>query len=78
MFKMPGTRTDFWEHKIEQNRLRDASALKKLVHDNWRVLTVWECSLTGAARREPEEMTRLCHKFLLGKRGVQEIGGCWN
>jgi DNA mismatch endonuclease, patch repair protein len=43
--KIPSTRHEFWKQKLEGNRSRDAINLKKLLELDWRVLTVWECSL---------------------------------
>lgn len=44
-FKLPSTRTDFWLHKIEENKNRDRNNLEKLFSGGWRVLIVWECAL---------------------------------
>ncbi len=51
MFKMPATRPAFWRKKIDANVKRDQRAQIKLMHDQWRVLTVWECALRGSARQ---------------------------
>lgn len=78
MFKIPATRRDFWVRKISGNCTRDRRNLEKLKQDGWRVMTVWECSLRGTARRPPEEIARLCYSFLLGSRRKQEIRGLWS
>jgi DNA mismatch endonuclease, patch repair protein len=46
-FKMPMTRTEFWEQKINTNRARDTVVTKRLKEEGWHQLTVWECSLRG-------------------------------
>jgi DNA mismatch endonuclease, patch repair protein len=46
-FKMPGTRTDFWEKKIKGNKTRDAIVTARLKEEGWHQLTVWECSIRG-------------------------------
>ena len=51
MFKLPATRTEFWRAKIERNIERDRAAQADLISATWRVMTVWECSLRGPARR---------------------------
>ena len=51
LFKLPTTRQEFWQKKIEGNRIRDAKAIKSLQQSGWRVLIVWECSLRGRWRR---------------------------
>jgi DNA mismatch endonuclease (patch repair protein) len=50
--RIPGTRSDFWSQKFESNKKRDtrnANALRRL---GWRVMTVWECSLSSQAKVE--------------------------
>jgi DNA mismatch endonuclease (patch repair protein) len=46
-FKLPATRTDFWEKKINGNQARDRVVTALLKDEGWRQLTVWECSLRG-------------------------------
>ncbi|MDH5857822.1 MULTISPECIES: very short patch repair endonuclease [Pseudomonadota] len=50
LFKLPGTRPDFWREKIEQNRNNDSRATDALLVDGWRVGIVWECALRGAGK----------------------------
>lgn len=47
LFRLPRTRQDFWQAKIDANRTRDASAHAMLLAAGWRVATVWECALRG-------------------------------
>lgn len=57
LFKMPETRTDFWETKLEGNRLRDEKNLVALLEAGWRVAVVWECWLRrNNAKGNPEAM----------------------
>jgi len=51
LFRLPGTRTDFWRAKIEGNRARDARVLGALAEAGWRVAVVRECAIRGASRR---------------------------
>ena len=44
-FRLPKTRREFWESKIQANSKRDANAILRLMSDGWRVATVWECAL---------------------------------
>jgi DNA mismatch endonuclease (patch repair protein) len=44
-FKLPGTRREFWEHKISANRSRDRRNLQLLREQGWRVAVVWECAI---------------------------------
>jgi DNA mismatch endonuclease (patch repair protein) len=43
-FKVPETRRDFWQEKIEANRSRDAGSIAALEEKGWRVCVVWECA----------------------------------
>lgn len=45
LFRLPKTRPEFWQAKIETNRLRDARVKAQLADMEWRVIEVWECSL---------------------------------
>ncbi|MCC5793192.1 MAG: DNA mismatch endonuclease Vsr [Chromatiales bacterium] len=44
--RIPATRAEFWRHKFEANKKRDASSARALRRAGWRVLTVWECSVS--------------------------------
>ena len=56
LFRLPATRTEFWEAKIEGNRARDGSAEAALLADGWRVLSIWECALKGRERLTVDEV----------------------
>lgn len=43
--RMPKSRLEFWEPKLEANRLRDIRNKDALEALGWRVLTVWECEV---------------------------------
>lgn len=47
LFRLPGTRTEFWRTKISSNVLRDHKAHTALQAQGWRTATVWECALKG-------------------------------
>ena len=51
LFKLPGTRPDFWREKIERNQLNDNRAKESLQAGCWRVGIVWECALRGAGKK---------------------------
>lgn len=44
-FKMPKTRTGYWNSKITKNIDKDSSAKNALSAQNWRVITIWGCQL---------------------------------
>ncbi|MEY3896883.1 MAG: mismatch endonuclease Vsr [Verrucomicrobiota bacterium] len=51
-FRIPRSRTDWWDAKISGNRARDARNEKALLKMGWHVLTIWECALKTASARE--------------------------
>jgi DNA mismatch endonuclease (patch repair protein) len=77
MFKLPTTRQDFWKKKIEQNRARDDQNHSALRAHGWRVLTVWECSLRGPARKPYGGVLDTCSRFVQGDIAEVSIAGEW-
>lgn len=47
LFRLPSTRPEFWQKKIERNRWNDHRSVSALSDLGWRVATVWECALMG-------------------------------
>lgn len=45
LFRLPGTRPEFWESKLSGNRQRDIESIRALRAAGWRVAVVWECAL---------------------------------
>lgn len=44
-FKMPSSRTEWWQHKLGYNKARDWQHQRELDLLGWRVLIIWECEL---------------------------------
>lgn len=59
LFRLPGTRTEFWATKIGRNRVNDARVMQALRDAGWRVGTVWECVLRGRYRDIPGSVEAL-------------------
>lgn len=49
-FRMPKSRTAFWEAKFARNKARDARLEEAARDAGWDVLTLWECGLNDEAR----------------------------
>src|SRR5262249_50067746 len=77
MCKVPATRPEFWATKIDANRARDRSAVKRLREGGWRVLMVWECALRGPARLPKGEVLEECGAFLASEAPCRELVGSW-
>jgi len=43
--KIPSTRNEWWQKKIEYTKERDISVYHQLLTKGWKVLLVWECEL---------------------------------
>lgn len=56
LFKLPSTRTAFWQTKIATNRDRDRRHLVELEQLGIRRLTIWECALKGRLRHDSERL----------------------
>lgn len=46
----PKSNVEFWTTKFQRNVARDAAVESTLRQEGWRVLVVWECSLTTKER----------------------------
>ncbi|WP_229238164.1 very short patch repair endonuclease [Dyella amyloliquefaciens] len=68
-FRLPKTRTAFWDAKLQRNRERDASALKTLIDAGWRLAVVWECAL----RRDADHVGELLATWLTMRDDSIEI-----
>jgi len=77
MFRLPATRTQFWENKITTNRTRDTKTHEALLALGWRVLTVWECSLKGRGKWLPDTVLDACVEFIYSSRTEQQIVGAF-
>ena len=62
-FKLPDTRTEFWQNKLYGNRERDKKNEASLSESGWNVLTVWTCELKTIERAELS-ISRLKTKLL--------------
>lgn len=62
--RLPATRRDFWQQKLEGNAARDHKAIATLQADGWRVLVIWECALRGPARQKEATVLDRAAKFI--------------
>jgi len=47
LYRLPKTRPEFWQAKIDSNRSRDERVKTQLTEMRWNTVEVWECSLRG-------------------------------
>jgi DNA mismatch endonuclease, patch repair protein len=58
---LPKNRADWWAQKLARNKERDRVVTRTLRSQGWRVIRVWECSLTR--RNLPRTAKRLKRKI---------------
>ncbi|MDE2636222.1 MAG: very short patch repair endonuclease [Chloroflexota bacterium] len=73
--RMPSSNTEYWNRKVARNMERDAANRRLLLNEGWRVLTIWECALTGKWKLGLSEVIALASKWLLSKESICEIKG---
>ncbi|KXU38322.1 very short patch repair endonuclease [Ventosimonas gracilis] len=73
-FRLPKTRTDFWQDKISRNRHNDNNARQALRATGWRVGIVWECALRGV-NRNGDKLASQLERWLHSKTAEVEIRG---
>lgn len=57
--RLPKSRLDFWEPKLQANKRRDANNKRQLTREGWNVLTIWECQL-----KNTDKLKRIIRGFL--------------
>ncbi len=75
LFKLPGTRREFWQGKIGRNRSRDSEVLAELAAEGWRVLVIWECALRGSKKIPEDRLIDAASSWLESDLGLEEIRG---
>ena len=69
-YVLPKTNVEFWQSKVERNRLRDKKEQRELASMGWHCITVWECQLKPKVRQQTLEalVYTLCHIFIEDRR----------
>ena len=75
LFRLPATRTEFWEEKIARNRKRDDEVSNMLVENGWRQLVVWECAIKGRGKLPLEAVINQVASWIRGTEDRFEIRG---
>lgn len=68
--KLPDANFEFWQSKINANKLRDQKQISQLIESNWRVLIVWTCALK---KSKLDEVFALITKWIQGQAVYTEI-----
>lgn len=72
LFRWPATRTEFWQKKINGNRLNDQKVRANLISSGWRVGIVWECAIRGKGR-DLEDVSRQISDWMRSSAPLLEV-----
>ena len=75
LFKLPRTRTSFWQEKISGNTRNDERHTKQLRSKGWKISTVWECAIKGKTQLVPDQILQTLEAWLRSREQVIEISG---
>jgi DNA mismatch endonuclease, patch repair protein len=75
LFRLPSTRTDFWDRKIAGNKARDLKVSRELAEGGWRVMIVWECAFKGKDQDAVRRVIEQCANWIRGRKRDGEIKG---
>lgn len=76
LFRLPKSRTEFWETKITGNRARDARDIQALQHLGWKSVVVWECAVKGKGRLSDQLLSNALKEALVSnKNPMIEVRG---
>jgi len=75
LFRWPQSREEFWRAKLARNRENDERHQAALAAAGWRIGIVWECALKGRFRRDPDEVTGECARWIRSAEDRLEITG---
>lgn len=73
--RMPSSNTGYWLRKVAGNIERDVANRNQLTDLGWRVLTIWECALTGKWKRDLNQVVAMASEWLMSTQPVYNIEG---
>ena len=62
--RMPETRRDYWQPKLDRTVERDRDAASELRTRGWRIVTVWECAVRGRTRLVFDDVIAKIERFV--------------
>jgi len=66
--RLPKTHKDYWQDKINRNRIRDRKNEKALNIMDWAHLTIWQCDL-----KKIEPIAKRIYKFLEIESNIENV-----
>ena len=74
-FKVPATRSDWWEAKLKRNAERDRQKIEELSREGWRTVVVWKCALIGKSHLSRSELEISIRSLIARPAWLSEIRG---
>jgi len=74
LFKLPGTRPEFWQNKIYKNKENDSKAIELLLSNSWRVCVIWECRIRQD-KKDLSQVSDILSDFIKGSSHFLELRG---
>lgn len=50
--RLPETRKEFWEKKINDTKLRDKRKIRELKKMGWNTIVIWQCEIKNTENRQ--------------------------
>ena len=69
---LPKSNQEYWIPKLKRNQERDLDNKKQYKDMGWKVLTVWECAITGQNKITNKKLIQLLSKSIkLGTKNLE-------
>lgn len=63
LYKLPSTRTEYWQKKVTRNQFNDARSKELLLANGWRICIIWECKIR-ASKKDINQLINVISDFL--------------
>lgn len=78
LFRLPATNREFWENKIQGNIRRDEEVKSLLLKKDWRIFSIWECTLRGKNKKSLDLVLDVVEEWIKGNTETGSISGVKN
>lgn len=75
LFRLPKSRTEFWQDKIDGNRVRDQRNYSALKQAGWKTVVIWECAVSKKRRLSEDDLVGSLVKVVRSPKMFFEIRG---
>jgi DNA mismatch endonuclease, patch repair protein len=75
LFRLPKSRTEFWQDKIDGNRVRDQRNYSALKHAGWKTVVIWECAVSKKRQLSKDNLEKIFLSIKEPDQALVEIRG---